>query len=496
MNCLRSVAKGIRFDVKKYKNDADIFAVKKQSEQCKNIGAPFQAPVDMSDITNDRSDKKSLTNEKDRIRRLRKERKIYVKGEDISKPVESFQELQQLTSCEIVFQNINKLGFKEPTPVQMQTIPLLLDRRELICCAPTGSGKTLSFLLPLILDLKEPKNCGFRAIILAPTRELAKQTHRECIILSEGTGLRIHLIKNVYLAKKQFGLCSKLKFDILVTTPKRLAFLVQQKPMAININNIQWLVVDECDKLFEKSFREQLAVIYNAVANSNSQVCRALFSATFDKELHSWFELNLDNVVTVIIGRKNRACESVKQKFMFVGSEEGRRMALCDLITSGLDVPVLVFVKNIEKAKTLSKQLSLDGIRVGVIHSEKRNEERDSVIREFREGKIWFLICTELMSRGIDFKGVNIIINYDFPLSHIEYIHRIGRTGRAGRLGEAITFFTEHDIKRCPKMINIMRSTGSSIPVHLLDEFSRKRKSGVMEEQQQKYMYIKRKNND
>src|SRR5699024_6241815 len=140
-----------------------------------------------------------------------------------------------LKIAEYLKDNLIKSNYLKPTPIQMQVIPLMLDQREMIACAPTGSGKTLSFLLPIIHHLKEPKSLGFRAIILAPTRELAKQIHRECIWISNGSGLRIHLIKNVNLAVKKFSINSQLKYDVLVTTPNRLVYILKGDNPLINI---------------------------------------------------------------------------------------------------------------------------------------------------------------------------------------------------------------------------------------------------------------------
>ena len=168
----------------------------------------------------------------ERINHLRKVNRIYVNGSDVIEPIVSFDDLDVDQN---ILDNIKRSGFVGPTPIQMQAIPLMLAQRELICCAPTGSGKTLAFLIPIINQLKSPQKMGFRAVILAPTRELAKQIHRECLWISNGTGLRAHIIKNVNLAKKKFGLESQLKYDILVTTPNRLVWLLKQEPKAINI---------------------------------------------------------------------------------------------------------------------------------------------------------------------------------------------------------------------------------------------------------------------
>jgi ATP-dependent RNA helicase DDX52/ROK1 len=149
--------------------------------------------------------------------------------------------------------------------------------------------------------------------------------------------------------------------------------------------------------------------------------------------------------VRVIIGLKNSATESIKQQLVFVGQEEGKMIAIRQLLTKGIRPPVLIFVQSIDRAKELFHELVFDRINVDVIHAERTKAQRDTIIQNFRLGKIWVLISTELMARGIDFKGVNLVINYDFPQSVASYIHRIGRTGRAGHEGEAITYFTKED---------------------------------------------------
>lgn len=250
------------------------------------------------------------------------------------------------------------------------------------------------------------------------------------------------------------------------------------------------MIVDESDKLFEEGrqgFRDQLGAIYRAC--DSQQIRRAFFSATFAFDVQEWCKLNLDNVVMLTIGQKNSASEKVEQQLIFTGSEGGKLMAFRNLIVEvsndrllkskiertyrhilyqkGLTPPVLVFVQTKERAKELYTELVYDGINVDVIHAERSQLQRDNVVKSFRSGQIWVLICTELMGRGIDFKGVNLVVNYDFPPSAISYIHRIGtqyatffctyannviicsiitgRTGRAGRPGKAITFFTEND---------------------------------------------------
>ncbi|XP_076334890.1 DExD-box helicase 52 isoform X1 [Tachypleus tridentatus] len=406
----------------------------------------------------------------EQVNHFRKQNKIFVWGADVPDPVASFDQLHSKYGVhQDILQNIQFLGYSTPTPIQMQAIPLMIERTEILACAPTGSGKTAAFLIPIIHHLKEPKKQGFRAVVVSPTRELAKQTFRECQRLAQGRGLRIHIIDKVNKAAKMFGPSSSQRFDLLVTTPNRLVYLLQQDPPVISLKNVEWLVVDESDKLFEagkQGFRDQLGVIYKSCDSPN--VRHAMFSATFAFEVEEWCKLNLDNVVTISVGVRNTAVDLVEQKLLFVGSESGKLIAFRDMVKKGIVPPVLVFVQTKERAKELFSELIYDGINVDVIHADRSQLQRDNVVKSFRRGKIWILICTELMGRGIDFKGVNLVVNYDFPPSAISYIHRIGRTGRAGRPGQAVTFFTEDDGVNLRSIAQIMKNSGCHVPDYML----------------------------
>lgn len=407
---------------------------------------------------------------KEQLNHVRNQNHIHVTGEDIPDPLETFAQLvADYKLREDILNNIMNMGYTTPTPIQMQAIPVMIHRRETLACAPTGSGKTAAFLIPLLHHLKGPKRMGFRALIVEPTRELAKQVYGECCRLSEGVGFRIHLIDKVKSAKMKFGSKSARRFDILITTPNRLIYLLQQDPPVINLENVEWLVIDECDKLFEagaQGFRDQLAVIYRACSSPN--IRRAMFSATYAYDVEEWCKLNLDNVIAVFVGVRNSAVDTVMQELIFVGNESGKLIAFRDLVKAGLSPPVLVFVQTKERAKELFNELIYDGINVEVIHADRTQLQRDNVVKAFRTGKIWVLICTELMGRGIDFKGVSLVVNYDFPSSAISYIHRIGRTGRAGRPGRAITYFTEDDIAMLRSIATVIKNAGCPVPEYML----------------------------
>ncbi|XP_063511570.1 probable ATP-dependent RNA helicase DDX52 isoform X5 [Pongo pygmaeus] len=358
---------------------------------------------------------------KEKINFLRNKHKIHVQGTDLPDPIATFQQLDQEYKINSrLLQNILDAGFQIPTPIQMQAIPVML------------------------------------------------HIHRELIKISEGTGFRIHMIHKAAVAAKKFGPKSSKKFDILVTTPNRLIYLLKQDPPGIDLTSVEWLVVDESDKLFEDGktgFRDQLASIF--LACTSHKVRRAMFSATFAYDVEQWCKLNLDNVISVSIGARNSAVETVEQELLFVGSETGKLLAMRELVKKGFNPPVLVFVQSIERAKELFHELIYEGINVDVIHAERTQQQRDNTVHSFRAGKIWVLICTALLARGIDFKGVNLVINYDFPTSSVEYIHRIGRTGRAGNKGKAITFFTEDDKPLLRSVANVIQQAGCPVPEYI-----------------------------
>ncbi|XP_056629660.1 DEAD box protein 52 homolog [Diorhabda sublineata] len=409
---------------------------------------------------------KQKTLEQEKVNHYRNINNITVVGRHVPEPYKSFEEFEVGTD---IIKNLNKCGFEEPTPIQKQAVPLMLKERQILACAPTGSGKTAAFLVPIIHSLKGPERQGFRALILCPTRELAQQTQRECHRLAEGRGFRVHVISKIKKALIQYNPNGSQKFDILVTTPNRLCYLLKQDPPAISLKNIEWLVIDEADKLFEtgvRSFREQLDEILKACDNQNRKI--AMFSATYTPAVAKWCVHNMKGLVRVTIGHRNAATDLVDQELLFVGNEQGKLLAFRDLVKKGICPPVLVFVQSKERAQQLFNELIYDGINVDAIHSDRTQLQRDNTVRSFREGRIWVLICTELMARGVDFKGVNLVVNYDFPPSSISYVHRIGRAGRAGRKGKAITFFTTEDTVNLRSIAHVLKESGCDVPSYML----------------------------
>ncbi|XP_059054467.1 DEAD box protein 52 homolog [Achroia grisella] len=404
--------------------------------------------------------------------RFRNEYGIKVVGRHVPAALKQFSDLvPQYNVSQALVNTAIQCGYSEPTPVQRQTLPCMLEDRQILACAPTGSGKTAAFLLPILHTLGAPQG-GPRALILCPTRELAHQIYREALRLSASTELRCSVVRNMKESKVKEREATIRKSDIVISTPNRLCYLLNQDNVSITLDKVRWLIIDEADKLFEGSadqvsdFRQQLDQIMSCCGSKQRRV--AMFSATHTPPVAKWTRRNLRGLVNITVGQRNAATNLVDQELLFCGNENGKLVAFRQLVQKGLKPPVLVFVQSKDRAKQLFKELIYDGINVDVIHADRTQAQRDNVVRSFRVGRIWVLICTELMGRGIDFRGVNLVINYDFPPSAIAYIHRIGRAGRAGQRGRAITFFTQDDVVNLRSIASVMKQSGCDVPEYML----------------------------
>ncbi|CAH0715243.1 unnamed protein product, partial [Brenthis ino] len=400
---------------------------------------------------------------------FRNEHGIKAVGRHIPSALKHFTELTSRYNVpKELIDTVRECGYSEPTPIQRQALPCLLEGRQIVATAPTGSGKTAAYLVPLLHILGAPQG-GPRALVLCPTRELANQIYREALRLSVSTQLRCTVIKSVKEKKVKEREATFRKSDLVISTPNRLCYLLSQENVGINLDKVQWLIIDEADKLFEgtteevDTFRQQLDQI---IKSCKSKL--AMFSATHTPTIAKWARHNMRGLINITVGLRNAAVSTVEQELMFCGNENGKLVAFRQLVQKGLKPPVLVFVQSKDRAKQLFKELIYDGINVDVIHADRTQAQRDNVVRSFRTGRIWVLICTELMGRGIDFRGVNLVINYDFPPSAIAYIHRIGRAGRAGQSGKAITFFTQDDVVNLRSIASVMKQSGCEVPEYML----------------------------
>jgi ATP-dependent RNA helicase DDX52/ROK1 len=245
----------------------------------------------------------------------------------------------------------------------------------------------------------------------------------------------------------------------MVCTPLRLVLLLRKG--ALTLASLEYLVLDEADKLLELGFLEQCDEVLAACDGATVQRC--LFSATMPPAVEDLVHSVLRQPVKVVVGEKNAAADTVDQSLVFCGREDGKLVALRQMVREGLRPPVLIFVQSVERAMQLFHALVYDGLRVDVLHAERTAAQREATVSKFRAGQVWVLIATELVARGMDFKGVSLVINYDFPQTTTSYIHRIGRTGRAGRAGKAVTFFTEADVEQLRSIANVMKASGCPV---------------------------------
>ncbi|EMR10575.1 hypothetical protein PNEG_01280 [Pneumocystis murina B123] len=403
------------------------------------------------------------------IKRFRRLFRIRVTGNDIPPPIMTFSAMsEQLLFPNFIRRNIKKCAFEAPTPVQMQAIPISASGRDLFVCSPTGSGKTLAFVIPILLDLKKHSDKGFRALIITPVNGLSKQIYREIKRFTDGKKFKI-----CHLRRSTISNVVKSKYDIVISTPQMALKAISEKNL--NYENVRHLIFDEGDRLFDHEFIEQTNKL---ITYFSSNVRKSLFSATIPSSVENSLNTIMNHPIRLIVGKKDTTTNTIDQRLVHVGSEEGKLIALRQLIhEGGFQPPVLIFVQSVERANELYNELKFEGFNIDVMHGERTQAQKDSLIHRFRQGEIFVLICTDIMSRGMDFKGVTLVINYDFPVSIQSYIHRVGRTGRAGRFGKAITYFSTSDTKYLRSIVHVMQRSGSEVPewmINLLPKIPKK----------------------
>jgi len=334
------------------------------------------------------------------------------------------------------------LGFGTPTPVQQQVIPVALARQDLLVSAETGSGKTLAFLLPCLQQLLASPTTlfGTRALILAPTRELAKQIADQCRPLSECCGLVSALITGGEDFKRQQSALRR-NADVIVSTPGRLLALLRAG--AADLGHLKMLVLDEADRMLDMGFSEDVLAIVKA-CNSSRQTL--LFSATLSHAgVLPMAGQALKDYQTIALNSLHEAHGNIAQEILLADGHVHKLKLLAPLLAQENADKALVFCNTRDKAIGLQKPLQLQGFRVGLLHGELDPSERKRVMALLQNGTVNVLVSTDLAARGLDIAGIGLVVNFDVPRSAVIYIHRIGRTGRLDKKGKAITFVTNTD---------------------------------------------------
>lgn len=498
-------------------------------EECRQLLRSHRLKITLMSKTEDQSKIKKSKKKKKAVVEVKKDEKKSL----FPQPLNTFGELR--TSYGIprqVAENLVTQAYRVPTEVQMGSLPLLLRPEvalkeeeglvggvDFLAVAPTGSGKTISFLIPAINNIMQRRAQEdlhdiheIEAVVVAPTRELVHQIVNEGRKLAQGTGLRIFAMKKRMRiaaekqevvenssedeeedkdaeseseAEKEEDEASKsvAKADILVTSPAMLLNFLKSGSESVQkiLPTVRDLILDEADVLLDPLFREQMLEVWTACTNVDLRV--SFWSATMGSNIESLVTEKLNSraeslnitpkpFVRLVVGLKDTAVPNITHRLIYTASEQGKLLSLRQLLrpASSLDSgpplrpPFLVFTQTIDRAVALHEELKYDipleaggSSRIAALHSGLLDSARSAIMRKFRAGEIWVLITTDVLARGVDFAGVNGVVNYDVPGSSAAYVHRAGRTGRAGREGGiAVTFYTKEDIPFVKMVANVI----------------------------------------
>lgn len=334
-----------------------------------------------------------------------------------------------------LLKSVDKMGFKEPTPVQNEAIPLALAGKDLLVNAATGSGKTAAFLLPTLQRLlmnQAPKE-GTRCLVLVPTRELARQIGKEGEKLASYCGFKIGVITGGQEFRVQRALLRKDP-EIVIATPGRILELV--KDGTTLFANLETLVLDEADRLFEMGFVEDILAI---IESCNEHRQTMLFSATLPAGVRRLMMV-LNAPIRVTINTVREQHDSIRQQVILADNVKHKESLLLWLLENETFERALVFCNTKVLANHLCGVMRYKGQKAGYLHGDVKQDVRNSTTQAFREGKLNVLIASDVASRGLDVKGIDLVVNFDMAQKGDDYVHRIGRTGRAGKEGLAISF--------------------------------------------------------
>lgn len=344
-------------------------------------------------------------------------------------------------------EKLTSLNYNKPYPIQEQAIPTILAGKDVLGIAQTGSGKTASFVLPileLIQNQKPSKNRHIKVLALVPTRELAIQVKEVFQEFSSSLNTKIKTLAVYGGVSINPQMIALQGVEILIATPGRLLELHQNK--AFSLETLQILILDEADKMLNLGFRDEMTKLFSLLPKNRQNL---LFSATLSKDLDAIHKDLLVNPIAIKIEAEKQNLDLIQQ-FAYLISEEKKGPLLRYIITKENIKQVLVFVSSVHKADLVAEKLNKNSIKAFSIHSKKTQTQRINALTHFKVGKSTVLVATDLISRGIDIDSLPFVINYELPRSPKDFIHRIGRTGRAETKGQAISLISpdeEHHFK-------------------------------------------------
>ncbi len=341
-----------------------------------------------------------------------------------------------------ILQAVKEAGYTEPTPIQMAAIPPILAGHDLIGIAQTGTGKTAAFTLPMLTKLAasagDGRERGTRALVLAPTRELALQIDENVRAYGKHLPLRVATVFGGVGEHPQIN-ALRAGTPLIIACPGRLLDLMQRR--YADFSHLQYLVLDEADRMLDMGFLPSIRQIVRSLPSKRQTL---LFSATLSREIESLTHEFQHAPKTVQIGRRSNPAETVTQ-LVYEVPKSLKTALLVHLLNEPGMTMVLVFTRMKHAADRLARQLEQKGIRTATLHSNRSQNQRLRALKDFKSGAVGVLVATDIAARGIDVDGISHVVNYDFPLHVEDYVHRIGRTGRAHAVGDAISFVTPED---------------------------------------------------
>ncbi|EJD47739.1 DEAD-domain-containing protein [Auricularia subglabra TFB-10046 SS5] len=345
-----------------------------------------------------------------------------------------------------ILKALTALNFHTPTPIQASTIPVALLGKDIVGNAVTGSGKTAAFVIPMLERLlyrdKSKNAAATRCVILVPTRELAVQCFDVATKLAAHTDVRFCLIVGGLSVKAQEA-SLRLRPDVVIATPGRLIDHLRNAPQ-FGLDAVDILVLDEADRMLSDGFADELAEIVQACPRGRQTM---LFSATMTDSVDELVKMSLNKPVRLFVDAKRTTARSLVQEFVRVRREEDRGGMLAALCKRTFKARAIIFFRSKKLAHQMRVAFALLNLNAGELHGDLTQEQRLRSLQQFRDGQIDFLMATDLASRGLDIKGVEVVINYDMPGQLAQYLHRVGRTARAGARGRSVTLVGESDRK-------------------------------------------------
>ncbi|XP_008105617.1 ATP-dependent RNA helicase DDX3X isoform X9 [Anolis carolinensis] len=397
-------------------------------------------------------------------------------GNNCPPHIESFSDVDM---GEIIMGNIELTRYTRPTPVQKYAIPIIKDKRDLMACAQTGSGKTAAFLLPILSQIytdgpgdalramKENGRYGRRkqypiSLVLAPTRELAVQIYEEARKFAYRSKVRPCVVYGGADIGQQIRDLER-GCHLLVATPGRLVDMMERGKIGLDF--CKYLVLDEADRMLDMGFEPQIRRIVEKDTMPPKGVRQTMmFSATFPKEIQMLARDFLEEYIFLAVGRVGSTSENITQKVVWVEDSDKRSFLLDLLDATGKDSLTLVFVETKKGADSLEDFLFREGYACTSIHGDRSQRDREEALHQFRSGRSPILVATAVAARGLDISNVKHVINFDLPSDIEEYVHRIGRTGRVGNLGLATSFFNERNINITKDLLDLLVEAKQEVP--------------------------------